>query len=76
MKLVVQPEAETDIANAAVWYDEQATALRQKFLQTIEATFVVIEQHLVAIKESLVRSGASCYAAFPMGFSTSPMNSR
>ena len=45
MKLVVQPEAEADIVNAAVWYDEQAKAIRQKFLQTVEATFSAIERH-------------------------------
>jgi plasmid stabilization system protein ParE len=45
VKLVVQPEAEADITNAALWYDERSKAVRQKFLQTIEAALAVIGQH-------------------------------
>lgn len=45
MKLVVQPEAEADIVSAAVWYDRRSKLVRQKFLQTLEATLAAIEQN-------------------------------
>jgi toxin ParE1/3/4 len=45
MKVIVQPEAEADITNAALRYDGQSRAIRQKFLQTVEATLSVIERH-------------------------------
>ena len=45
MKLVVQPEAEADIVDAAVWYDQQARPIRQRFLQTVELVLGTIEQH-------------------------------
>jgi len=45
VKLVIQPEAETDIVEAAVWYDERSPAVRRRFLQTVEAALAVIADH-------------------------------
>jgi plasmid stabilization system protein ParE len=45
VKLVVQPEAEADIVNAADWYDDQSRSIRQKFLDHVENALHVIEQH-------------------------------
>jgi plasmid stabilization system protein ParE len=45
VKLVVQPAAEADIVDAAVWYDTQARVIREKFLSSLYATLDVIERH-------------------------------
>jgi len=45
VKLVVQPEAEADIVDAALWYEGRAKLIRQQFLQTIEATLAAIGQY-------------------------------
>ena len=44
MSLVVQPEAETDITNAAFWYHEQSSAVRDSFLAAVDRALQAIEQ--------------------------------
>ena len=45
VKLVVQPEAETDIVDAAAWYDDRSPAVCRRFLQTLDAALAIIELH-------------------------------
>jgi plasmid stabilization system protein ParE len=45
VKLVVQPEAETDIGDAAAWYHERSPAVCRIFLQTVEIALDLIEHH-------------------------------
>jgi plasmid stabilization system protein ParE len=45
VNLVVQPEAETDIVDAAVWYGDRSPAVCRRFLQTLEAALATIELH-------------------------------
>jgi plasmid stabilization system protein ParE len=45
VKLVVQPEAETDIVDAAIWYDKQSRSIRQRFLDDVEIALALIERY-------------------------------
>ncbi len=44
LPLVVNPEAEADLADAKAWYDEQRPGLGDRFLQRIEETLSSVEQ--------------------------------
>ena len=43
--LIVQPEAEAEVVEAAIWYDERAKIVRENFLRAVTAAMRVIEQH-------------------------------
>ena len=47
MNLVVLPEAETEAAQAAMWYENKQTGLGNEFLDELEATFQTIESNPV-----------------------------
>jgi toxin ParE1/3/4 len=68
VKLVVQPEAEAEIVNAAIWYEQQSRAIRQKFLQTVEATLAVIEQHPNRYQKILGQVRRVMLRGFPYAF--------
>jgi hypothetical protein len=44
VSLVVQPDAETEITNAALWYHEQSSAIRDSFLTAVDQALQAIEQ--------------------------------
>jgi len=65
--LILEPEAEAEIAEAGDWYNQQSPALRADFLQTLEETLAAIQenpfQYQVIWKE-FRRAGV---ARFPYG---------
>jgi len=42
--LIVQPEAEDEITEAAIWYDERASILRENFLRSTAEAMSAIER--------------------------------
>ncbi|HRK30303.1 MAG TPA: type II toxin-antitoxin system RelE/ParE family toxin [Tepidisphaeraceae bacterium] len=40
-RIIVEPEAEADIAAACAWYDEQQPGLSIRFIERIEAAFAL-----------------------------------
>ena len=44
-ELILQPEAEKDIAEAAEWYDRQRTGLSLQFRSALDRTFSSIEEN-------------------------------
>lgn len=44
-RLILRPEAEKDIAEAAAWYDQQRPGLSLQFRAALDNTFASIEQH-------------------------------
>lgn len=43
-RLLLEPEAEREMAEAAAWYDAQAPGLGGEFLRNVRATLAVIER--------------------------------
>lgn len=43
-RLLLEPEAELDLEEARIWYEERSTGLGVEFLRNIRATLAVIER--------------------------------
>jgi plasmid stabilization system protein ParE len=44
-RIIIRPFAEVDIADAAVWYDEQQPTLGHDFLSELESTIAAAAEH-------------------------------
>jgi toxin ParE1/3/4 len=44
-RLILRPEAESDIAEAAEWYDQQRAGLSLQFRTALDKTFAAIEEN-------------------------------
>ena len=44
-RLILRPEAEKDIAEAAEWYDRQRAGLSLQFREALDNTFALIEEN-------------------------------
>jgi plasmid stabilization system protein ParE len=44
-QLILRPEAESDIAEAAEWYDQQRVGLSSQFRSALDRTFASIEEN-------------------------------
>lgn len=45
MKLILLPEAESDLVAAALWYDERQSGLGTDFLFELESALKTVEEH-------------------------------
>jgi len=43
--IVIKPLAESDIRDAAIWYEQQRAGLGVRFMEAVEEKFKVIEEH-------------------------------
>lgn len=44
-ELVIRPDAEVDLAEAYLWYENKAKRLGSEFLDSVDATLTIIEQY-------------------------------
>ena len=56
-RLIIRPEAEADIADAAVWYDDQQSGLGNEFIEQVQVSSIAPPQ---------TRMPSRAFAAVPM----------
>lgn len=64
-RLIVLPDAETDIADAHEWYDQHRPGLGAEFIQCIDDVFSRVQQDPASFPEVLPRVRRALVKRFP-----------
>ena len=67
LPLIVEPEAEAEILEAAVWYDERNETLRTNFLRAVERTLERIQQNPLQYQIIFGQVRRAMLGRFPYG---------
>jgi toxin ParE1/3/4 len=64
-RLIVEPEAEAELIEAADWYDARSSIVRASFLRAVDATLRRIQENLYQYQIIFGRARRMMVAGFP-----------
>jgi plasmid stabilization system protein ParE len=75
-RLLIRPEAESDLAAAYRWYEDKDAGLGEEFLRTVEASLLAVQKNPQAHQKSTEKSAERLQRDFPMGYFTASITTR